>query len=59
MTYPSVSRFSAHPHHQDHPVVVCGILDSSGLAAIFAGPEPRGLRYLAHFAGESAGYASR
>ncbi len=53
------SRISAGPHCQDRPAVLSGILDSGGLAAIFAGLEPAGLLYLSHFAGESPGSSSR
>jgi hypothetical protein len=44
--------FSIDPQSQDHPAVVCRILDSSGLTTIFCGLEPPGLRYLVPFAGE-------
>jgi hypothetical protein len=43
--------FSAGPHCQAQSAVVGGMLDSSGLAAIFAGLEPE-LPYLERFAGE-------
>jgi hypothetical protein len=55
----SFGGFSAGPHCHDHPGVVGGILDSSGLAAIFFGLEPPGLCYLEHFASERPGYASQ
>ena len=55
----TVGGFSAGPHRQDHPAALNGILDSSGLAAIFAGLEPAGLHYLQRFAGKSPGDASR
>jgi hypothetical protein len=45
-------RFTAGQHSQDHPVIVGRILDSSGLATIFAGFEPAGLRDLARYAGK-------
>ncbi len=50
----SFSGFGTSPHYQDHPPVVGGILDSGGLAAIFARLEPAGLLYLVHSAGESS-----
>jgi hypothetical protein len=49
------SRFSAGPHHQDHPAVLGGILDSGGLASIFAGLEPAGFLYLKSFAAKIPG----
>jgi hypothetical protein len=44
------SRFWAGQHCEDYPVVLSRILDSSRLAAIFAGLEPAGLRYEEHSA---------
>jgi hypothetical protein len=43
--------FSAGPRRQDQSATVGGILDSGGLAAIFARLEPE-LPYLERFAGE-------
>jgi hypothetical protein len=54
-----VFQLISGPYCQDHPAVVGGILDSGGLAAIFAGLEPTGLCYLMCFAGERPGYTSR
>jgi hypothetical protein len=55
----SSDRFSANPHRQDHFIVLDGILDSSGLAAIFTRLEPAELLYMECFAGKSPGDASR
>jgi hypothetical protein len=53
--------FGAGSHRPNHPAVLegnhGGILDSSGLAAIFARPESAGLFGLERFAGEGPGYA--
>jgi hypothetical protein len=54
----SFGRFIAGPHHQDHPSALGGILDSSRLAAIFAGLEFAGLLCLQRFADDSPGNAS-
>ena len=51
--------FSAGPHRQDHPAVLCGILDSDGFAAIFAGLQHAGLLFLQRIAGKSPSDASR
>ncbi len=51
----SSSRFNAGQHHQDYPAFLGGILDTSGLAAIFTGLESAGLPYVERFAGESPG----
>jgi hypothetical protein len=51
-------RIQHRPTTLELPAAVCRILDSCGLAAIFSGLEPAGLRNLAHFAGESSGDAS-
>ena len=51
--------FSAGPHRQDHPAVLSGILDSGGLAAIFAGLKHAGLLFLKRIAGKIPGDASR
>jgi hypothetical protein len=50
--------FSTGPYCQDHPAVLCGILDSGGLAAIFVRLEHAGLLYLASFAGKIPGDVS-
>jgi hypothetical protein len=44
--------------NQDHPAVLCKILDSGRLAAIFAGLEHAGVICLVHLAGENPGDAS-
>ncbi len=54
----SFGRFSSDLHFQNRPAPIGGILDSSGLAAIFAGLEFAGLLHLQHFAGKSPGYAT-
>jgi hypothetical protein len=53
----SFGSFSAGLHHKNLPAAAGGILISGGLAAIIAGLEPAGLRYLALFAGKGAGYS--
>ncbi len=50
---------NASLHYQDHPAHVGGTLDYSGSAAICARLEPNGPLYLACFAGENLGNASR
>jgi hypothetical protein len=51
----------AGSHRLNHPAVLegnhSGILDPSGLAAIFPGPESAGLFYLEHLTEEVPGYA--
>jgi hypothetical protein len=54
----SFSGYSAGLHHQNHPVVVGRILDSSRLAVIIASIEFARLLYLQHFAGKRPSYAS-
>ncbi len=44
----SSGGFSTGPHHQNHPAVIKRILDSGGVAAIFAGLEFARLFYLTH-----------
>jgi hypothetical protein len=54
----SSSGFSHCSLNQDHPADVGGILNSSGLATVFARLEVAGLFFLACLAGESPGDAS-
>jgi hypothetical protein len=58
MEISSFAGFSVTPPHQDHLAAVGRILDSDGLATIFAGLKFAGLLYRQRFSGESPGHAS-